>query len=84
MLLFLFPSGFIPWDQSRTGTGQPKRTTNSAKNNSKTSVSSEPRGIGEFLRAHWISVSVAALVLIAGNGRSDIQLDPVDAAARAE
>ena len=44
----------------------------------------EPRGIGEFLRAHWISVSVAALVLIAGNGRSDIQLDPVDAAARAE
>ena len=26
---------------------------------------SEPRGIGEFLRAHWISVSVAALVLIA-------------------
>jgi membrane fusion protein, multidrug efflux system len=26
---------------------------------------SEPGGIGEFLRAHWISVSVAALVLIA-------------------
>ena len=45
---------------------------------------SEPGSIGEFLRAHWISVSVSALVLIAGNGRSDIQLDPVDAAARAE
>ena len=26
---------------------------------------SEPGSIGEFLRAHWISVSVAALVLIA-------------------
>ena len=64
MLLFLIPSGFFAGSIQWTSTGRPKRTTNSAKNNSKTSII-EPGSIREFLRPRWIAVSVASLVLTA-------------------